>query len=369
MKNDVENASKVFIIVGDYLNGCTLDKTISTLFPSAKIHVVSTSGRNMLPRLRHRKFTEFNSKTDDAIESLEKVLSQYSRNAVKYLLLTSEVWHEALWHNRSWLKENNVVVHLGNRAPNEITQKKTFAAVVGKQLGYSVPLEFDLESLDNITFPVMVKSSSSYSNGERQVNKFIAQDILELREHIAGIPKREQRKLIVQQLLDTSPENCISVSGWFDSELSILLQTTKLIQYPEKMGNGVIVRAMDLDPNLKEMTNRICEAFDYHGPFELEFIRHQGKYFVLEMNPRFWMQHGLIEARTGGRLLLTYCGLPDSNRTEFGVEYWCNPIQCLYRLLKLDFRPFCVLKGNSYSPLTFWETVRWIFIHYVRLPI
>lgn len=371
MINQSKATARLFIIVGDYLNGCTLDKTISCLFPeNAAIHVVSTSGRNMLPKLRRRNFTVFDPITDVTMDTLRKILSIYPTEAERYLLLTSEIWHEALWNDRQWLRDNNVVVHLGNIHPNAITQKTAFAKTVGIQLGYAVPTEYDVNELNKIQFPIMLKSSSSFSNGRRQVGKNIVGSLIDLKTVLATIAAEDRKNLIAQQLLNTSAENCISISGWYSRDTRVFLQTSKILQHPESMGNGDIVRTMQLNPTLAEMTNKICEAFDYHGPFELEFIRDHDKFFVLEMNPRFWMQHGLNESITGGRLLSLYCNASHTYAANEEITHWYNPLQGLLRILKLDFRPLKWLrKKTSCAPLSLQETIRWICIHYLKLPI
>ena len=41
------------------------------------------------------------------------------------------------------------------------------------------------------------------------------------------------------------------------------------------------------DPKLFEFIERICEAFEFNGPLDMDFFMRDGQYYLSEINPRF----------------------------------------------------------------------------------
>jgi predicted ATP-grasp superfamily ATP-dependent carboligase len=68
----------------------------------------------------------------------------------------------------------------------------------------------------------------------------------------------------------------------------------KLLQYPSRSGTGVAVQACPV-PEIVEPSRRLLARLGYRGPSEIEYKhdRRTGKHVLIEMNPRFWDQHGL----------------------------------------------------------------------------
>ena len=143
-----------------------------------------------------------------------------------------------------------------------------------------------------------------------------------------------------QELLSTVDTNNVSVCGWYDDQFRQYALTRKIIQHPPKVGNGDVVEIFHEAPGqLVEQTEQILRALDYRGAFEMEYVLDEksGEYKLIELNPRFWMQHGLIEKATDYALIRRAIGqenltaVPDS---ELEHLYWINGSQALFRLAK-----------------------------------
>jgi hypothetical protein len=67
------------------------------------------------------------------------------------------------------------------------------------------------------------------------------------------------------------------------------------------------------------------------------------------MNPRFWMQHGLIEDLSGHYLVAKYIGQqPLAPKQE--VKYWIYPMVSIYKTILMNFK---------YMPYLFKSGVHW----------
>lgn len=171
-----------------------------------------------------------------------------------------------------------------------------------------------------------------------------------------------------QELLSIRDEDNVSICGWYDRDRQHLICTHKVLQHPPRTGNGDVVARCDAPPGVMETALRILRALDYAGPLELEFVfdEKSNRYQVIELNPRFWMQHGLVEVVTGFALTASYLGLPPLTPTPTGAQtrYWVNPLYAVFRCLKGDFRAVRYAhRPDACLPFSFWQAVRFAPIH------
>ncbi|MBK1674786.1 MULTISPECIES: glycosyltransferase family 4 protein [Ectothiorhodospira] len=162
-----------------------------------------------------------------------------------------------------------------------------------------------------------------------------------------------QADLSFQELLSIRNEDNVSVCGWFGPDSRHLFCTRKVLQYPPGTGGGDLVERISPLAELMEQAEAILKAMAYEGPFEMEFVfDDQSREFkVTELNPRFWLQHGLIEAVSGCALVSNYLGWPllAPSEREKQYRYWVNPLYSFYRAFRFEFR----------SLRTLWSRYAW----------
>jgi len=128
-----------------------------------------------------------------------------------------------------------------------------------------------------------------------------------------------------QAQLSTAPIHNVSVCGWHDESIQQYIVTRRI---EVAAGLGWVVERIE-DPNdLMAVTSRILDALSYVGPFELEFVLdlESRVYRVIELNPRFWMQHRLANVLTEHALVRRALG--QRGRTtvkDGGPRYWIQP--------------------------------------------
>lgn len=141
-----------------------------------------------------------------------------------------------------------------------------------------------------------------------------------------------------QELLSTHPQHKYAVSGWHNGDTRLYV-TTRWVK--EKGDNGWIIEHAADPGGLQDATRRILSAMNYCGPFEMEFIkdRRSESYKVLELNPRFWLQHRIV----GNELVRLYLGAAAPSTETLLVNsaesrtarYWINTAEAIWRLLTL----------------------------------
>ncbi len=167
-----------------------------------------------------------------------------------------------------------------------------------------------------------------------------------------------------QEVLSLATEDNVSVCGWHEAESPRYVATRKVLQFPARQGNGDVCELIELPAHLANTARNLLDDLCYTGPFELEFIRDSrtGRHFLIELNPRFWMQHPLAGANLGQAIVRRYLGLAGETapgRTT--PHYWVNTIVALHRLMRADFRGWKYLRHPQairMPPLG--VTLRWL---------
>lgn len=110
---------------------------------------------------------------------------------------------------------------------------------------------------------------------------------------------------LLQQFIDIGPEGVHSVSGYIDEtgELYVTRHATKVFQRSQPAGVGVCFEARPEHPELTAAVYRLCRELRYFGIFEVEFIRCNGQWAVIDFNPRLFNQAGM-DAHRGMPLAL-----------------------------------------------------------------
>ena len=170
--------------------------------------------------------------------------------------------------------------------------------------------------------------------------------------------------LSFQERLSIRSQDNVSICGWHGPDVRHLYCSRKVLQYPPKTGGGDVVELLPPPPGVMAQAQAILAAMEYDGPFELEFVFDEtaAEFKVTELNPRFWLQHGLIEAVSGSALVGTYLGRGPLavSEAELGLRYWVNPLYTAFRALKLDLRSLRYFASpKSWKPLSAAEALRY----------
>ncbi|RKT45575.1 hypothetical protein [Thiocapsa rosea] len=168
--------------------------------------------------------------------------------------------------------------------------------------------------------------------------------------------------LCFQELLSIRNEDNVSVCGWYGTTVRHLYCSRKVLQYPPGVGGGDLVELIPPPKGVMEQARAILAALSYEGPFEMEFVFDtiSDQFKVTEVNPRFWLQHGLVEEVTGCALVSTYleCSPLASSEAETTVRFWVNPLYSVYRAFKLDFSSLrCWMSRRSWAPFGWLDAV------------
>lgn len=166
------------------------------------------------------------------------------------------------------------------------------------------------------TLPIVVKSRFSWRSGRKLPRGWVCKTAREYAD--ASLALRQagfsSEDFLIQEFMPDA--DVVSTCGFFDAlnhSRNLFLTTRKLLGQGGRLTTGVVVETIQDPGGLLSRTVAILDALRYRGPFEMEFVedRRRGTYHVLELNMRFWMQHGLFIDGCGNRLLERYLDRDD----------------------------------------------------------
>jgi predicted ATP-grasp superfamily ATP-dependent carboligase len=256
----------------------------------------------------------------------------------------------------------------------EIPSSELIDSLQNKYFQYSVCLEHDINApitylVNNelntakLSFPAFIKGLDvniwrAHFGGT--FKGFVVNNIQEFQSVVASYSTLKV-PTIIQELIVGPDENNYKYCAYRNKQGDILAEfmLQKLIQFPKGYGIGAAVKSI-YDEDLLEQGRRLFHGINYFGVGSAEFKRDEkdGKFKLIELNPRYWQQN----------FLATQCGvnfpiIQLANREaklgaqpkDYSIGYvWLNRLlvaRALMTYLKEDFQSFknrlLMLKGKK----------------------
>jgi len=228
-----------------------------------------------------------------------------------------------------------------------------------------------------IDFPVYLKARHSWLGGKLMPRGFICRNKTEYTDQLSKITELgyKEEKFFHQKLLKSPSSNNYSVCGFYDYKApssNIICVTKRLISKANQMSTCAMVETVEDKFNLIERTLKILDKIEFSGPFEMEYLRDESdnKIYVLEFNPRFWMQHGIFVNSFDNLLVKRYIGYgDDKTKVSFKKILWIDGIYFIRELFNFRFKPLIIIirKFFAGSSITFWPDLFTSFTYLTKL--
>ena len=196
-------------------------------------------------------------------------------------------------------------------------------------------------------YPLLLKSRHSWVDGRKLPRGWVCRDVNELQGRLAQLEATQMRPawFFLQEWLGDEPMRLLSVAGFFDADneaRTLTVVTERVADYGDSgPSSSAMLVTVDDDCGLIPATLRVLRGLGYRGPFEMEFIVNGAKACLLELNPRFWMQHGLFSV-SGNGLVKRYIGrdtaADHAEPKPLPRLLWVDGTWLLRRMLRLDRR-------------------------------
>jgi predicted ATP-grasp superfamily ATP-dependent carboligase len=245
---------------------------------------------------------------DTRQEGLLARLTALARERRSLLVATSDTWLRFLMQHRAHLATCfDRILHPGNDTLATCLDKARFADWCA-QHHLPAPRRFELTGPVDprvaLPFPLMVRPDATI-HGAVAATGLKAQEVhspAQLNEAMAGISRAQRQPVVCESLL---PRSLLQYSVGIarrEAEL-VSVVARKLRPEPAACATGTLVETA-ADAGIEALARRVAELLDYQGIAEVEILQDTatGANFLIEVNPRPWLQFSL-GAATGRDLL------------------------------------------------------------------
>ena len=313
------------VILATAAAGGTIAAVRSLGASGVDVDVVSSERLGAAAWSRYAKRTFSAPPESDSQRFLERLLAIGKANPGRILLPTSD---ETAWiyaENAPLLERHFRLYHPPITSLRRILDKKLFsdAAI---SAGLSVLPSWDPTSLEDLAelapklpFPILIKPRTHVHRVRNdkgavvdsphelifQYRRFVDRE----QERAADTPLLpDARRPILQKFVRVRGEGVLSITGFIDrtGELFVTRAAKKVFQRSQPVGVGVCFEAQPSPQELPDLVRRLCRGLDYFGLFEVEFVRFDGRWAVIDFNPRMFSQVGM-DIRRGMPLPLLAC--------------------------------------------------------------
>ncbi len=259
--------------------------------------------------------------------------------APQWLLFTEEA---AL---RSALLDPASAPHLPQHFPAELLDDKwAFAAFLADDASGPQGLrQWSLADAPVASWPLLLKCRHSWSGTRKLPRGWVCRDAHELAARRAELRADDLQEewFFLQEWLGDAPLRLLSVGGFFDAQneaRNLAVVTDRVADYGAGPSSSAMLVTVPDEHGLIARAAQVLRRLAFRGPYEMEFIVAGPRCLVLELNPRFWMQHGLFLA-AGNGVVKRYLGLDTAADHALPPPQrllWADGTWLLRRLLRAD---------------------------------
>ncbi len=242
-------------------------------------------------------------------DSILAELQQLGERGRSFLICTADAWLQFLILHRAQLETSYArILHPTNNVLSLCLDKGRFAewcAANGLPVPRSLPADAatGLEDTD-LPFPVMVRPAETlHSTADAGAIKAVeVRTRAQLDEQLKRLTRANRQPVLSESLLD---RRLVQHSVGFARSGGQLITVVarKLRPPPRACGPGTLVETAG-HPAVDALARRVATLLDYQGIGEIEILEDvdTGAFFLIEVNPRPWLQFAL-GAATGRDLL------------------------------------------------------------------
>lgn len=334
------SSEKIAVIAGAHLNAYGIYEALRACGWSGRIAVIRGADEKFIFGGLFRDVETWVARFEKPEDILALLGEKLGANSRPYIFLTDEQFHQALIDAKLQHVLANAVYHVGSeKYLQTILDRQAFCKFINDRKLAETPITLDC-GRDPWAFfgrPFIFRFRYSWDGvkGLDRVRMVTSRQELDGLVHEYRQQGFHDESWCYQEALSAAPEDNVSVCGWHDEHEQLYCVTRTLLRYPPLRGTALVCEKISGHENLKAQTKAILSAFEYRGPFEMEFVRDpsSGRFKVIELNPRFWLQHSLAQQATGYQLMLKYMGVGGHISQPFGrKQYWINTAHVLARL-------------------------------------
>jgi D-aspartate ligase len=244
---------------------------------------------------------------DHFLDGMATIAKKLDRPTI--LVPTDDLSAVLIAENSHLLSSKFTFPHPPTKLPRSVANKRTLYHTC-RRLGIACPTTFFPESRQQLVdfagqarFPVFVKAIESWSVPRGVKSTAIVSSRQELLNYCEGPWGRAPiTSLMIQEMIPASVSEDWSVNGYCDkqSQPIALFTGIKFRSYPAFAGPATLTQSVRNDA-LEQQTVKLLGAIGYRGALDLDyrFDKRDGRYYLLDFNPRLGAQFRLFRTADG----------------------------------------------------------------------
>ncbi len=261
----------------------------------------------------------------DSDRFIERLLAIGKANPDQILLATSDQTAWLYAANADLLAKYFRLYQPSLETIGSILNKETFAAEASKAGLAVLPSwcprdDKELEALaPTLPYPILIKPRTHVHRLRNDKGVVVCSADQLIRQYRLFLDRKQYRaarnpispdanRPVLQQFVNMDGEGVLSITGFLDRTRQhfVTRNAIKVFQRSRPVGVGICFESLPPNAELSNAVRRLCDALSYFGIFEVEFLRFNGTWAVIDFNPRLYNQVGL-DIRRGMPLPLLAC--------------------------------------------------------------
>lgn len=236
---------------------------------------------------------------------------------------------------------------------NLLDDKWAFAEWLRDSPGLTEGLrQWPLTEMARAIYPCVLKAKHSWVESVKLPRGWICKTAVEAEKYLEMMLNQGlcSDHFFLQEWLGDADCRVISVCGfhdWQNESRNLTAVVERIASHSKGLSCSAAVETIPDKWQLGFRTEAILNALEFTGPYELEYLVCDRRVVVLEINPRFWMQHAIF-LRDGNGLIKRYFDMDDEidrqQRTIPGVV-WIDSLHLVHSIASFHFDfPMMVLQ-------------------------
>ena len=227
--------------------------------------------------------------------------------------------------------------------------------------------QWSLAGYKLVEFPCLLKAKHSWVDSVKLPRGWICNSAGELEDRLLHLKalNLNPEHYFLQEWLGNKNCRVVSVCGFHDTNdlnRNLTAVVERIAAHTSGLSCTAVAQTIEDLWGLRESTSNILNALFFSGPYEMEYLIADGRAMMLELNPRFWMQHAIF-LRYGNGLIKRYLGQDtheDHQINEVKEIIWIDSIHLLISIFRMNFNLLKLVIGiyiESSHRVLLWPSV------------
>lgn len=310
------------IVFSCYYNGLSV---IRELGKNGIPVIAMDTFKNIGTRSKYAEYVKCPDPVEDEIGFVDFLLEKGKEFAEKPVIIpTNDIWVFTVSKYYESLSNYYILCSSRYETVNLLLQKESFYEWAAAR-SFSVPRTWNFNQIDSLKhedFPLIIKPENRRPYGGNEALFLILDNqrfqIVNTKEELELFSLKNNeivKYFIIQEYVSGLSNNMYTV-GIFskDGMISGIFSGRKVRGYPADVGDCVVGQIEKVPDHIVDEVKRICSVLKYTGIAEFEYKKDEnnGKFKLIEINPRTWSWIGITPACGVSLPLIAYQILTDS---------------------------------------------------------